>query len=211
MSAAPRRPSRAAPAAPTRLTCVDHPGVAGTLAHVPLRRLLALIAILALLSAGVCSIIGILRWRTQRAADSVAAGLSPMPAASPTAAVPITPASRLAAPSTNPPATARRLDVAWHDGDGRPYRTRITLDGTGARVETASDGRPLVSYRASVRRRADGTLIIDATDAAVSGPAAAEWVADSFTIRADGSVSVQDGKHAPCDGYLAQESEQRVP
>lgn len=171
----------------------------------PPRRLLALIALLALLVAGTCSLMALLRWRTQRAAEAVAASLSPLPAAAPS---PAEPATTSAASEAKPPASARRLDVAWQDGEGRPFRSRITLDGDGARVETASDGRPLVSYRASVRRRGDGTLLIDATDAAVSGPAAAEWVADSFTIRADGSVTVQDGKHAPCDGYLAQESEQ---
>ena len=174
----------------------------------PPRRLLALISILALLMAVACSAMALRRWRTQRAAEAVAASLSPLPATSPS-----TPDPAAAPPATeaSPPVSARRLDIAWQDGEGRPYRSRITLDGDGARVETASDGRPMVSYRASVRRRGDGTLLIDATDAAVSGPAAAEWVADSFTIRADGSVSVQDGKHAPCDGYVAQESEQRVP
>lgn len=181
----------------------------------PTRRLLALIAMLALLAACACAALGWSGWRTRREAAAVAARLSPLPVAAPDPPPPPPGQPRtqaaVPAPSADSPA-ARRLDVAWQDGEGRVYRSRITLDGAKpARVETASDDRPLVSYRASVQRRVDGTLVIDASDAAVSGPAAAEWAADSFTIRADGSVTVQDGKHAPCAGYVVQESEQIRP
>jgi len=170
-----------------------------------------MLALIALLAAGTCAALAVSAWRTQRAAVAVAAQLSSVPA-NPASATDRAPPSTPPLAAHPPPISApRRLDIAWRDGDGRHLRSRIALDDRGgARVETSSDGRPLVAYRATVQRRGNGTLIVDATDAAVAGPAAADWAADSFTISSDGSVRVHDGTHAPCAGYLAQESEQQT-
>jgi len=168
-----------------------------------LRRLLAAVAILASLAALACTGMAVLRWREHRAASAAAVALS-QPQEPSAAAAPAAPEAAAA------PTVARRLGVAWHDGDGRPLRSRISIDSAGgALVETLSGSQALVSYRGTVRTRPDGTLIIDASDAAVSGAAAAEWIADSFAIRADGSVTIHDGRNPACSGYLSQESTQR--
>lgn len=170
-----------------------------------MRRLIALITVLALLATLACAGLALNAWRIRHDADAAVAKLTLLPAK---AAV-TTPAAPVQPP---PPAAARRIDVVWNDGDGRHLRSRIALDGTGgARVETMVNDQPMVSYRGQVHMRGDGTVVVDARDAAVSGPAAAAWIADSFTIRSDGSVVIEDGQHDPCSGYVAQESEPVAP
>ena len=176
------------------------------------RRLLALTAMLALVAACACAFRGWSLWRMQREATRVAARLSPLPASDPPDQTQSQPVTSVPPAAPAVAAAQRHLEVAWEDGNGRPFRSRITLDAVDrARVETTSHGSPMVAYSGSAQRRGDGSLHIDATDAAVSGPAAAEWIADSFVIRADGSVSVQDGKNEPCDGYLAQDDQPQTP
>lgn len=168
------------------------------------RRALFVAAALALMIAVAAAVQALREERSWRADAETAAGARPIAAGpAPTTSAP--------QPAPAPPpaagmATRRSLAIAWRDHDGNAWRTRIAIEGDKAEVATTqADGPQVVQYRARVVRGAD-SVRIDATDAEPSGPAAAQWLPDSFTIAADGSVEVSDGRHPPGSGYLAQES-----
>jgi hypothetical protein len=164
---------------------------------------LAWITALALGWAAGCVLMALVAARERAAAERSAALLS--------AGAPTHRPSAAATPTAGPAAAPRRLEVVWTDPGDRSFRSRIDLDDRGgARVTTSLEDRPLVSYRATVRADPDGTIIVDATAAATSGPAARDWAPDTFRIRSDGGVEVHDGTHAPCAGYLAQDSTHRA-
>ena len=104
------------------------------------------------------------------------------------------------------------LIIDWQDPNGQMYRSEIALTPdakapTAASILTRdrSSGQELVRYNANATRLASGTLIIDAEGAAVSGPLASEWAADSFTIARDGQVTTQDARSSPGEGLVVQE------
>jgi hypothetical protein len=154
------------------------------------------------------------------AADAWRAGRIPR-SGRPMAAAP----AEAPAPAAEPPAAdsapsraSASLTIAWEDPDGRSYRSEIALQPDAAAPESATvvtrdhaSGQELVRYRARARRDTAGVLTIDGDGAPVSGPMAAEWSPDSFTIAADGRVGTRDAQGNPGIGWVMQEDGFRPP
>lgn len=102
-------------------------------------------------------------------------------------------------------------DIAWNDAQGGSWRSRICISQgsrPNAEVSTSAADQPgeVVRYRAQADASADGTVTIDARGQAVHGPLAEDWSPDSFTIAPDGSVRIQDERHAPSEGWVVSVS-----
>ena len=102
-------------------------------------------------------------------------------------------------------------DIAWGDAQGGSWRSRIRISPgsrPNAEVSTRAAGEAgeAVRYRAQASTAADGTVTIDGRGQTVHGPLAQDWSPDSFTIATDGSVHIQDERHAPSEGWVVSVS-----
>jgi len=171
-----------------------------------LRRALAALAVVATLAAVWLAADA---WRASRIPHSGRPLETPFvgdPPAPPAPAQPPRPAAPV------PTAVTAALIIDWQDPNGQMYRSDITLTPdakapTAASIITRdrSSGHELVRYHAKATRLASGTLIIDGEGAAVSGPLASDWSADSFTIAPDGEVMTRDANSSPGQGWVVQE------